>query len=58
MIFLIFRDYINDIQSKLLPKVEFMHLDTCLAIFYIKQLDPTISFDKFNQQFVAHKTLF
>ncbi|HEJ9484860.1 TPA: adenosine deaminase [Proteus mirabilis] len=46
-------------NPSLLPKVELhVHLDTCLSYFYIKQLDPTISFDKFNQQFVAHKPCF
>lgn len=46
-------------NPRLLPKIELhVHLDTCLSYFYIKQLDPTISFDKFNQQFVAHKPCF
>lgn len=46
-------------NPSLLPKVELhVHLDTCLSYFYIKQLDPTISIDEFNQQFVAHKPCF
>lgn len=46
-------------NPSLLPKVELhVHLDTCLSYFYIKQLDPTISVDRFNQQFVAHKPCF
>lgn len=41
-------------KIRLMPKIEsHVHLDTCLSFHYVKQINPSITFNQFAQTFIA-----